>query len=143
MKSETGRNLFEDNERQSKTQSQKVQFKKGTRSSPPASKDHPHMIRTIDGKMMIPHLHLKKSEKQSNIEQSYRKNMERQIKKHNAAESGAKKVNVKRSEEVKNQQLGETEALGSSNSTPGTVSSAKEVSPITKLAVEANKLQVY
>ena len=72
IKRETGRNLFEDKERQSKTQSRKVQFKKGT-SSPPPSKDHPNMIRTIDGKMLIPHSHLKKSEKQGNIKQSYRK----------------------------------------------------------------------
>ena len=66
IKRETGRNLFEDNERQSKTQPRKVQFKKGTRSPPPANKDHPHMVRTIDGKMLIPHSHLKKSEKRRN-----------------------------------------------------------------------------
>ena len=116
IKRETGRNLFEDNERQSKTQPRKVQFKKGTRSPPPANKDHPHMVRTIDGKMLIPHPHLKKSEKQSNIKQSYRKNMERLIKNPNAAETRATKLDVKRSTEVKNQQLGETDTPGTSTS---------------------------
>ena len=65
------RNLFEDNERQSKTQPRKVQFKKGTRSPPPANKDQPHMVRTIDGKMLIPHSHLKKSEKNKVILNSH------------------------------------------------------------------------
>ena len=60
--------------------------------------------------------------------------MERLIKNPDVAESGATKLDIKRSKEVKNQQLGETDAPGPSTSTPRTTSS-KEVSPITKLAV--------